>query len=252
MQITKSDLIRYEKQIILKEIGTVGQKKILSAKVMVVGLGGLGCPLVQYLASVGVGNIGMTDHDKIDFSNLNRQILFNAKDIGKFKVTQAKVLVRKINKKIKINSFKTKLNKKNINKILNKFEIICDCSDNFETRYLINDYCLKNKKKLISAAISKFNGQIFNFNFKKKVPCFRCFMPEMPEQDNNCDTDGLVPTLAGIAGTIQANEVIKSILNTKENLEGKMLIFNVLKLDFRKIKLTKRYDCINECIKSEE
>ena len=114
----------------------------------------------------------------------------------------------------------------NIKNIFKDFEIICDGSDNFETRYLINDHCLKYKKILISAAISKFDGQIFNFNFKKKIPCFRCFMPETPNLDNNCETDGIVSTLAGIAGTLQANEVIKTILNTTNDLIGKVLVFN--------------------------
>jgi len=248
MKIASSDFKRFSRQIILKNIGIAGQKKIFSAKVLVAGVGGLGCPLILYLVNSGVGNIGIVDHDKIDITNLNRQILFNPKDVGKFKVDQAQKIIKNINKKIKVYSYKEKINKKNINKILNKFDIICDGTDNFKTRYLINDYCLKNKKILISAAINKFNGQIFKFNFKKKDPCFRCFVPKTTETENNCDTEGIVSTLAGMAGTIQANEVIKTILNVKNDLSGKMIVFNSLETEFRKIKLSKNPNCIKECV----
>ena len=250
MKITNSDLKRFSRQIILKELGISGQKKIFSAKILVVGAGGLGCPLLLYLANSGVQNIGIVDHDKVELSNLNRQILFTTDDIGKYKVLQVKKKMNKINNKIKVRTFKKKINKKNIKNICNKFDIICDGSDNFETRYLINDYCLKHKKILISAAINKFDGQIFNFNFKKKnTPCFRCFMPATPQAENNCDTDGVVSTLAGIAGSLQANEVIKTILGKKNDMIGKVLVFNSLRSDFRKIKLSKNLNCIKECTK---
>ena len=249
MKMSNNDLLRYSKQIILKQVGILGQKKISSTKVLIVGVGGLGCPVVLYLANLGIKNIGIVDHDKVDLSNLNRQILFNTKDIGKFKVDRAKKFLQKVNEKIKINTYKTKIIKNNIQNILNKYDIICDCSDNFTTRYLLNDFCLKNKKILISAAISKFEAHIFNFNFSKNVPCYRCFMAEIPEKENRCDTEGILPTVAGIAGTIQANEVIKSILKKKNELVGKMIVFNTLSLNFRKIKLTKNADCIMNCNK---
>jgi len=247
MKITNSELLRYSKQIILKKIGIVGQKKISSARVLVVGVGGLGCPLALYLANTGIGKVGLVDDDKVELSNLNRQIIFNNADVGKFKVVQAKRTLKKINKKIKVITYKNRLSKKNIEKILKNFDIICDCSDNFTTRYLLNDYSLKNKKILISAAISKFEAHIFNFNFKKKIPCYRCFMPEIPDWENKCDVDGILPTVAGIAGTLQANEVVKSILDKNNELVGKMIVFNTLNLNFRKIKLTKNSSCIKYC-----
>jgi len=249
MKISNADFKRYSKQIILKKIGIQGQKKIASAKVLVIGAGGLGCPLILYLAYSGVGTLGIVDNDKIDISNLNRQILFTSNDIGKYKVDQSKKIVKKINKKINVKIFKEKLNKKNIKKIFQKFDIICDCSDNFNTRYIINDHCLKFKKILISAAISKFDGQIFNFNFKKKGPCFRCFMPEEPENENNCETDGIMSTLAGIAGTLQANEVIKTIISKKQLCTKEILIFNSLYSNFRKVKLTRNPNCSDQCLK---
>ena len=249
MKISSQDLKIFSKQIILKKIGIVGQKKIFNSKVLVVGAGGLGCPLILYLANSGVGTIGIIDHDKVDLSNLNRQILFSQKDVGKYKVDQAKRKIKKINKRIKVEIFKKKIDKTNVKNILKKFEIICDGSDNFETRYLINDHCLKYKKVLISAAISKFDGQLFNFDFKKKIPCFRCFVPEVSGLENNCETDGIMSTLAGIGGTLQANEVIKTILDIKSDLIGKILVFNSISLRFRKIKLTRNSNCIRECIK---
>jgi|TARA_B100000780_G_scaffold225739_1_gene164877 adenylyltransferase/sulfurtransferase len=248
MKISKNDFLRYSKQIILKNVGMLGQKKISSAKILIVGVGGLGCPLALYLTNAGVGKIGIADHDKVALSNLNRQILFNTSDIGKFKVIQAKKFLRKGNNKIKINIYKEKIIKKNIKKILDKYDIICDCSDNFSTRYLLNDFCLSNKKILISAAISKFETHIFNFNFIKNVPCYRCFMPEIPDIENKCDSEGILPSVAGIAGTIQANEVIKAILHKKNELIGNMIVFNTLNLKFRKIKLTKNTKCISACI----
>ena len=247
--MSNNDLLRYSKQIILKQVGILGQKKISSSKVLIVGMGGLGCPVALYLSNLGIKNIGIVDHDKVDFTNLNRQILFNTKDTGRLKVVQAKKILEKVDRKIKIDVYKEKIVKKNIQNIISKYHIICDCSDNFTTRYLLNDFCLKNKKILISAAISKFEAHIFNFNFSKNVPCYRCFMPEIPEEENKCDSEGILPTVAGIAGTLQANEVVKTILNKKNELVGKMIAFNTLNLNFRKIELTRNSNCIMNCKK---
>ena len=247
MKINLSQFKRFEKQIILKKIGLAGQKKISSANVLIIGMGGLGCPLLTYLAASGVGKIGIVDFDKVEISNLNRQTLFNTNDIGKFKVDQAKKAVNKINSKIKIIPFKIKLTSKNIKKIFNKFSIICDGTDNYNTRYLINDYCVKNKKTLISSAISKFDGQLMKFNFRKKGPCYRCFMPSPPDFENNCQTEGIFSPVAGIMGSLQANEVLKCILNAKDNLNNRVLIFDAFKTEFRKSKISINPKCINKC-----
>ena len=247
MKINLSQFKRFEKQIILKKIGLSGQKKIFSAKVLIIGLGGLGCPLLTYLAASGVGKIGIVDYDKVEISNLNRQTLFSPGDVGKFKVDQAKKVISKINRKIKIFSFKKRLTSKNISKIFKKFEIICDGTDNFQTRYLINDFCKKGKRILISSAISKFDGQLMKFNFKKKGPCYRCFMPIQPNILNNCQDDGIFSPVAGIMGSLQANEVLKTILNSKSDLNGNMIIFNALKSEFRKIKISINPKCLNKC-----
>ena len=247
MTLNLKEFKRFEKQIILKKIGIYGQKKIKKAKVLVIGVGGLGCPLLSYLASSGISNIGIVDHDKVELGNLNRQILFDASDLGKYKVNQAKVKIKKIYSQIKIKTFKTQISKKNIKSILEDYDIICDGTDNFDTRLLINDYCKKNKKILISAAISKFDGHLFKFNFKKKTSCFRCFMPQKPFQKMNCDVDGLFPPVAGILGSLQANEVLKTILNLKDDLNGNILIFDSLKMIIRKSKIQINPKCSNIC-----
>jgi len=243
------DFKRFEKQIILKKIGINGQKKILNSKVLIIGIGGLGCPLLTYLAASGVGKIGIVDHDKVEISNLNRQTLFVQSDIGKFKVNQAKKNINKINSKIKILTFNIKLNSNNIKRVLKNFDIICDGTDNYETRYLINDECKRSKKILISAAISKFDGHLYKFNFKKKGSCYRCFMPEIPSDENNCQSEGIFSPVAGILGSMQANEVLKTILNFKSNLHNRMIVFNSIKSDLRNIKLDYNPNCKNKCSK---
>ena len=248
MKINLKDYERFEKQIILKKIGFVGQKKIKNAKVLIIGMGGLGCPLLTYLASSGVCNLGIVDYDKVELSNLNRQILFNTSDVGKYKVSQAKSKINKIYNKIKIKTFKIKISQKNIESIIKNFDIICDGTDNFYTRYLINDYCKKNKKVLISAAISKFDGHLFKYNFKKKGPCLRCFMPEQPFDENNCERDGIFSPVAGILGALQANEVLKTILGLKEDLNNNILVFNSLSMSLRKIKINRNLKCLNKCL----
>ena len=248
MAIKFKEFKRFEKQIILKKVGIAGQVKIKKAKVLIIGIGGLGCPLLTYLASSGISNIGIVDHDKVELGNLNRQILFNTSDLGKYKVVQAKSKVIKIYKKIKIKTFKKKISTKNINSILKDYSIICDGTDNFETRYLINDYCKSKKKILISGAISKFDGHLFKFDFKKKIPCFRCFMPDLPIRENNCETEGIFSPVAGILGSLQANEVLKTVLNLKDDLNNNFLVFNSLKMTLRKIKINKNPKCLNKCV----
>ena len=245
--LIKKDLDRYSKQIILKKFGIIGQKKVISSKVLIIGMGGLGCPLALYLAGLGVGKIGIVDNDKIELSNLNRQIIYDYNDVGKYKVDVAKKRIKNINKNIFIKSYKLRLNKNNILNIIKDFDIICDGTDNFETRLLINDFCLKKRKVLISAAVSGFDGHIFKFNFKKKTPCFRCYMPEVPPNENNCETEGVTPTLTGVIGTLQANEVLNSILFNKTDNEKKMIILNSISMNFRKVRLTKNKKCKNKC-----
>ena len=245
MELNSSDLKKYSRQLILKNIGIPGQKKLFNSKVLVVGAGGLGCPLMLYLAYSGVGNLGIVDNDRVEISNLSRQVLFTKKDLGKFKVMVSKNFIKRINKKILVKTFLKKINKENIHKIAKNYDFICDGTDNFKSRLLINDYCIKYKKVLISSAISKYDGHVFNFDFRKDGPCLRCFMPSLPSINQNCESEGIMSTLAGIAGSLQANEVVKSILNIGKPLKNEIMIFNALDLNFRKVKLKKNSGCRN-------
>ena len=246
MNFTKKQIERYSRQIILKKIGVAGQKKLLKSSVLIVGAGGLGSPIAIYLAALGIGKIGIVDKDNVEISNLSRQIIFNTSDIAKNKSSTAINKLKKINPDLQLYSFNKNLSKKNINQIAKNFELIIDGSDNFRTRFLINDYCLERKKILISGAISKFEGQIYTFNFsKKKSPCLRCFIPQMPNNPDidNCEYEGVLGTVGGIIGSIQANEVVKEILKIGNTLCGQIMIVDTLKLTFRKVKLNKRSDC---------
>ena len=246
MKFSKKQISRYSRQIVLKKIGVVGQKKLLNSSVLIVGAGGLGSPIAIYLAALGIGKIGIIDKDNVEISNLNRQIIFSTHDINKSKATVAINKLKKINSDIKFFSFNKKITPKNINQIAKKFDLIVDGSDNFRTRFLINDYCLRNKKILVSGAISKFDGHVYTFNFlKKKSPCLRCFIPELPNNPDidNCEYDGVLGPLGGIIGSIQANEVVKELLKIGNSLCGYILVLDSLKLTFRKIKLNKRTDC---------
>ena len=246
MKFTKKQIERYSRQIILKKVGTLGQKKLSKSSVLIVGAGGLGSPIAIYLAAIGVGNIGIIDKDNVEMSNLSRQIIFNTSDINKSKSLSAIRKIKKLNPNIKLKSFNKKLSEKNVNKIVKSYNLILDGSDNFRTRFLINDSCLKNKKILISGAVNKFDGQVYTFNFlKRNSPCLRCFIPSMPSNPDvdNCEHEGIIGTLTGIIGTIQANEAAKEILGIGDSLCGYILIIDALKLSFRKVKLNKRSNC---------
>ena len=245
-QLNKKIIERFSRQIVLKDIGILGQKKILSSKVLIIGAGGLGSPVAEFLSRAGVGSIGIVDDDKVSLSNLHRQSLYNTSDIGKFKVKIAKDKIKKINPNTKVTIYKIRLNNNNFKKIINAYDYIVDGSDNFTTKFLLNDYCLKFKKVLVTGAISKFDGHIFTFNFKnKKIPCLRCFFQESNISDDllNCDSEGILGTVAGIVGTIQANEILKKILNIGTGLDGYIFILDLLHLNFRKVKLKRRKNC---------
>ena len=245
-QLDKKVIERFSRQIVLKDIGILGQKKILSSKVLIVGAGGLGSPVAEFLSRAGIGSLGIVDDDKVSLSNLHRQGLYNTSDIGKFKVKIAKDKIKTINPNVKVTIYKVRLSN-NFKKIINDYDYIVDGSDNFTTKFLLNDFCLKFKKTLVTGAISKFDGHIFTFNFKnKKIPCLRCFFQESNISDDllNCESEGILGTVAGIVGTIQANEVLKKILNIGTGLDGYIFILDLLHLNFRKVKLKKRKNCI--------
>ena len=242
LKLNKNQIERFSRQIILKNIGILGQQKIIKSKVLIIGMGGLGCPVAEFLVRAGIGFLGIIDSDNVDLSNIHRQSLYNIDDLKKSKVLAAKKKLKKINLKTKINSYKIRLNKNNFKKIIKNYNFIVDGSDNFKTKFLINDFCKKSKKFLVSGAISKFDGHVFTFDFKnKETPCIRSFFQEREISDDilNCEYEGILGTVAGIVGSIQANEILKKILNIGKNLDSHILILDLLNLNFRKVKLKK-------------
>ena len=238
----KSQIERFSRQLILKNIGPKGQKKILSYKVLIVGVGGLGCPAAESLVRAGIGTIGLIDDDIVNLSNIHRQSLFNSKDVKKLKVKVAAKKLKEINPFTKIKIYKSRINEKNIKNIIKNYELIIDGTDNFKTKFLINDYCIKLRKKLITGAISKFEGHIFTFNFNdKKTASLKDFYQEKEISDDifNCEFEGVVGTTASVVGAAQANEALKMIMEIGQNLKNQILIIDLLNLNFRKVKFKK-------------
>ena len=246
--LSEKDIQSYAHQIILKNIGIDGQKKLLMSKVFILGMGGLGSPISIYLASAGIGNLGIADFDNVELSNLQRQVLFDQKSINKSKVEVAKKKLLSINSKLKIDIYKKKITKKNIDKIINNYDVIVDGSDNFQTKYLINDSCIKNKKTLVSAALRGFEAQITTIKGwikSENNPCYRCMFPELTKNNRNetYQDCGIVGGIAGIAGSLQSVEVIKDILKIGKNLVGKLIIIDLLFNKFKTISFKKNKKC---------
>lgn len=222
---------RYARHHALSDFGSEGQQKLLNAKVLVIGAGGLGCPVLQYLVAAGIGTVGIVDHDQISLSNLQRQTLYSTDDVGKMKAEVAFLKLQKLNPEIIIKSYQVELTSKNAWYIISEYQIIVDCTDNFATRYLINDACVLLNKPLIFGAIYKYEGQVAVFNLKnnKSVNYRNIFPnPPKPEDVQNCNEVGVLGVLSGMIGMMQANEVIKLITGLGEVLDGKLLTFNML------------------------
>ncbi|RUT70966.1 HesA/MoeB/ThiF family protein [Flavobacterium cupreum] len=229
------EFLRYNRQTILPEIGDEGQEKLKKAKVLVIGAGGLGCPVLQYIATAGVGFIGIMDFDTIEIHNLHRQILYNENEIGREKAVVAKEVVSKLNPLIEAESINLKLTAENAAAIIQQYDVIVDGSDNFSTRYLVNDTCVQFQKPLVYGSILKFEGQIavFNHNGSKNL---RDLFPEMPDPKDvpNCNLNGVLGTLPGIIGTMMAHEALKLILGLP-SLRNELVLFNTLDWNFTKL-----------------
>ncbi|MFN3813456.1 MAG: molybdopterin-synthase adenylyltransferase MoeB [Aquificaceae bacterium] len=246
-KFSEEQIKRYARHIILPEVGGKGQEKLLSSSVLVIGAGGLGSPAIFYLAAAGVGRIGVVDFDVVDFSNLQRQILHTTERVGMPKVESARMAVERLNPDIKVETYNTLLNKSNILEIIKNYDVVLDGTDNFPTRFLINDACYFMNKPLVSAAMLRFEGQIsvFDYRNKESSPCYRCLFPEPPPPGlvPSCQEAGILGSIGGIMGCIQATEAIKLLLSIGEPLVGKLLIMDALSMDFRKVKLRKDPNC---------
>ena len=230
---------RYERQIMLKEIGKKGQKKLAEAKILVCGAGGLGSPAIIYLAAAGTGTIGICDFDDINISNLNRQILYGKNDAGKKKTQKAKNFIKKFNPETKINIFNKKLSRSNIDRILNGYDAVLDATDNFDTRFLINSAAYKNGIALISGAVREFEGIVMTTVPEEKTACFNCVYPFKPAAEK---ASGITGAVCGVIGSLQALEAVKYVLNL-ETLKNKLLIYSALENSFRIKNLIKRIEC---------
>ena len=241
---------RYNRHIILSEIGQAGQDKISSAKVLIIGAGGLGCPIALYLTAAGVGTLGIIDFDTVEISNLQRQVLYGTSTLGKNKAIAAKERLEDLNDDISIVAYPEKLTHKNAIDLFNQYDIIVDGTDNFETRYLVNDACIIANKPFVFGAIYKFEGQISVFNYKNG-PSYRCVFPNPPEKGSvpNCSEIGVLGVLPGIIGTMQANEVLKMILELGNTLSGKLLCYNALTLQNSILKIKKSEAIIQSILK---
>jgi len=246
-KFTEEQIKRYARHIILPEVGGKGQEKLLNSRVLVIGAGGLGSPAILYLAAAGVGTIGIVDFDVVDFSNLQRQVIHNTERVGTPKVESARKTVEMLNSDVKVIAYNTRISKENIMDIIKDYDVVLDGTDNFPTRFLINDACYFAGKPLVSAAMLRFEGQVsvFDFRIKEQSPCYRCLFPEPPPPGlvPSCQEAGILGSIGGIMGCIQATEAIKLILGIGEPLVGKLLIMDALSMDFRKVKLRKDPNC---------
>jgi molybdopterin/thiamine biosynthesis adenylyltransferase/rhodanese-related sulfurtransferase len=246
--LSKKEKIRYARHLILAEIGEGGQLKLKQAKVLVVGAGGLGCPVLQYLTAAGVGTIGIIDFDKVEESNLQRQILFSMQDVGRYKAEVAVEKLSEQNSHINLISHVSYLTSENALEVIFQYDIVIDGSDNFATRYLVNDVCVMLNKILVFGSIFKFEGQVSVFNYKNG-PTYRCLYPEPPAEGEvpNCAETGVLGVLPGICGTLMANEAIKIITGIGNVLSGKLLSFDALIMQFDTFKV--ELDPVNKEIK---
>ncbi|MCA0959449.1 HesA/MoeB/ThiF family protein [Muricauda ruestringensis] len=230
---------RYDRQIKLTEVGLEGQEKLRNAKVLLVGVGGLGCPAAMYLAGAGVGKIGLMDHDKVDLSNLHRQVLFQESDVGKSKAVVSKERLEKQNSEVAYEVYEEPLTIENAENIINQYDVVLDGTDNFETKYLINDACILADKPWVFASIYKNEGQLSVFNYKNG-PTYRCLFPKSTRQNISCEATGVLGVLPGILGTLQAAEVLKIILGEGDVLSGKLKLINMMQASEQTININKR------------
>jgi adenylyltransferase/sulfurtransferase len=243
-QLSKDEILRYSRHLIMPEVGMEGQLKLKQAKVLCIGAGGLGSPLALYLGAAGVGKLGLVDFDVVDFTNLQRQVIHGTSDVGRTKLQSARDTLQEINPSVEIETFETRLSSDNALDIFREYDIVADGTDNFPTRYLVNDACVLLGKPNVYASIFRFEGQASIF-YAEQGPCYRCLYPEPPPPGlvPSCAEGGVLGVLPGIMGCIQAMETIKLILGRGDSLIGRLLLFDALGMKFRELKLRKNPDC---------
>ena len=243
-KLTNDEIARYSRHLLLKEVGVKGQKRLKASKVLIVGMGGLGAPLAQYLAAAGVGTLGLIDYDEVDTSNLQRQVIYRTRDVGRPKVAAAKDFIKGLNPLVKVETYDYSINAENILDIVKEYDVIADATDNFKARYLINDACVLLKKPDVFGAMYQFEGQVTVYH-SPIGPCYRCMYPSPPPAGlvPSCSTGGVMGVLPGIIGTIQANEIIKLIVGSPHTLTGRLLSLDAWRMKFRELKITRDEAC---------
>jgi molybdopterin/thiamine biosynthesis adenylyltransferase len=245
--LTEAQFERYARHLILDEVGEEGQARLLAARVLVVGAGGLGSPVLLYLAAAGVGTLGVVDNDTVDLSNLQRQIVHPTRRIGALKVESARETLAAINPEIVVETHALRLDASNAGTLVARYDLVADGSDNFATRYLLNDVCFAERRTLVGAALSPFEGQLSTFKayLGPPHPCYRCLFREPPPADlvPRCETAGILGAVAGVVGTLQATEVLKELLGLGESLSGTLLLYDALRAGFHKIALPRDPEC---------
>ena len=244
IEFTDEQIERYSRHIILPEVGGSGQQKMLEARVLLLGAGGLGSPAAYYLAAAGIGNLGIVDFDRVDLSNLQRQIIHSTERIGMLKTESAKKTIKALNPDVNVTLYNERLDSSNIMNLIEGYDYIVDGSDNFPTRYLVNDACVMKNKTLIHGSIYRFEGQVTVFK-PGDGPCYRCLYPEPPPPGMvpNCQEGGVLGVLAGVIGNLQVVEVLKLVLGIGKTLVGKLIIYDALNTEFRNLRLRKDTNC---------
>lgn len=244
MSLTEDQISRYSRHILLPEVGGAGQKKLLNAKVLIIGAGGLGAPVAYYLAAAGIGKIGIVDGDVVEISNLQRQIIHSTKDIGKSKAQSAREKMTALNPDIEVVTYETRVNSENILDIIKDYDAVVDGTDNFPTRYLVNDACVMAGKPLFHGGVFRFDGQAITI-IPGQSACYRCLFPEPPPQGlvPSCQEAGILGVVVGTIGLIQATEVVKYFLGKGDLLTNRLIVYNALKMNFRTVKVPKDDHC---------
>jgi adenylyltransferase/sulfurtransferase len=245
LNLDSTQLDRYSRHVIMDEIGPEGQAALLDAAVLVVGAGGLGSPVIQYLAAAGVGTIGIADDDVVERSNLQRQVIHRDADVGRPKVESAAEFVAGLNPDVDVRTHETRVTRENVEKLIADYDFVVDGSDNFQTRYLINDACTLAGKPFAHGAVYKFEGQVTTFDAGEDGPCYRCLFPEAPEEGTvpSCAETGILGALPGTVGALEATETLKSIMDIGERLSGRLLLFDAMDATFEEVPVRKNPDC---------